>query len=90
MALTQKGNELLGILQKMLEEKGADASVSVEEISEFSDKTIASIRGTMGKLAKEGFIVSEAVEVEEGKKRKRISLTDTGWEVDTANYSPAE
>jgi DNA-binding PadR family transcriptional regulator len=39
----------------------------------------------MGKLVKEGYVASDPVEVE-GKKRKRISLTDLGWEHDAAAY----
>lgn len=87
MALTAKGNNLLGIVQKMLEGKDEDnATVTVEEIAEYGDLSVASVRGTMGKLVKEGFMESVAVETEDGKKRKRISLTDLGWETDTAAY----
>jgi len=80
MALTEKGANLLQAIQGCLEAKGEGSSASVEEIAEFGDLTVPSVRGTMGKLQKEGYIESEAVEVEEGKKRKRITLTDMGWE----------
>lgn len=70
----------------MLEAKGDNSTVSVEEIAEEMDVSIASVRGTMGKVTKEGFMTSEAVEIEEGKKRKRIALTDLGWETDVDNY----
>lgn len=90
MALTEKGNNLIKILQGMLEERGDDSTVSVEEIAEEGGLSVASVRGTMSKLVKEGYIVSNPVEVE-GKKRKRIHLTDVGWEVDPDAYeAPAE
>lgn len=89
MAMTAKGNNLVGILQRLLEEKGDNSTISVEEISEESGLSVASIRGTMGKLVKEGYILSESVEID-GKKRKRISLTDTGWEHDTEAYQVEE
>ena len=88
MALTEKGNELLGIIQSLLEEKGDNSSASVEEIAEHGNMTVASVRGRMSKLSKEGFLVSEPFETSDGKKRKRIKLTDLGWEVDTKNYTP--
>jgi DNA-binding PadR family transcriptional regulator len=91
MALTPKGNELLSILQKLLEEKGDNSHATVEEIAEYGDMSVASVRGRMSKLNKEGFIVSKSVETDDGKKRKQITLTDDGWEVDTANYvAPTE
>jgi len=85
MGLKEKSNKLIKVLQGMLEERGDHSSVSVEEIAEEGGLSVASVRGTMSKLVKEGYIVSEPVEVE-GKKRKRISLTDTGWEVDPDAY----
>ena len=90
MALTEKGNNLIKILQGMLEERGDESTVSVEEIAEEGGLSVASVRGTMSKLVKENYIVSNPVEIE-GKKRKRISLTDVGWEVDPDAYeAPAE
>jgi len=86
--LTPKGNELLGVIQKVLESKGDDSQVTVEEIAEFGDMSIPSVRGRMNKLVKDGYITSKAVEVEEGKKRKHITLTSLGWEVDTDAYTP--
>ena len=88
MAITEKGNNLIKVLQGMLEERGDGASVTVEEISEDSGLSVPSVRGTMSKLVKEGYIVSEAVETPEGKKRKRISLTDLGWEHSPEDYQP--
>jgi DNA-binding MarR family transcriptional regulator len=87
MALTEKGNNLIKVLQGMLEARGDNSSVSVEEIAEESGLSVASVRGTMSKLVKEEYIVSEPVEIE-GKKRKRISLTNEGWEVDPEAYQP--
>jgi len=86
MALTEKGNELLGVIQKLLEEKGDDSTASVEEIAEYGNMSVPSVRGRMSKLVKENFIVSQAYDTEDGKKRKRIQLTDLGWEQDTDNY----
>ncbi len=88
MALTEKGNELLGVIQGLLEQKGDDSTATVEEIAEHGDMTVPSVRGRMSKLSKEGYIVSSPVETPDGKKRKQISLTDTGWEVDTNAYTP--
>ncbi len=88
MALTEKGNELLGVIQSLLEQNGDNSTASVEEIAEHGEMSVASVRGRMSKLAKEGYIISEPVETPDGKKRKRITLTDTGWEVDTKNYTP--
>lgn len=90
MALTEKGNNLIKVLQGMLEARGDDSTVTVEEIAEDSGLSVPSVRGTMGKLQKEGFITSTPVETADGKKRKRISLTDTGWEVDPDAWQPAE
>jgi DNA-binding PadR family transcriptional regulator len=86
MALTEKGNELLGVIQKLLEEKGDNSQATVEEIADFGGMSVPSVRGRMSKLVKEGFIVSEPYDTEDGKKRKRIQLTDLGWEQDTDNY----
>jgi DNA-binding MarR family transcriptional regulator len=88
MALTEKGNELLGILQKLLEQKGDHSDASVEEIAEFGGMSVHSVRGRLSKLQKEGYLTSNPVENEEGKKRKRIALTEQGWEVDVENYTP--
>ncbi len=49
VALTEKGLKLLGTVQRMLEAKGDNSTVSVEEIAEEMDTSIASVRGTMGK-----------------------------------------
>lgn len=87
MAVTEKGNNLIKVLQQLLEEKGDNSTASVEEIAEVSGLTVASVRGTMGKLVKEGYLASDPVEIE-GKKRKRISLTDEGWEHDPDAYTP--
>jgi len=87
MAVTEKGNNLIRVLQQMLDERGDNSTVSVEEIAEEAGLSVASVRGTMGKLVKEGYVASDPVEVE-GKKRKRISLTDLGWEHDAAAYQP--
>lgn len=87
MGVTEKGNNLVKVLQQMLDEKGDNSTVSVEEIADTSGLSVASVRGTMGKLVKDGYVASEPVEIE-GKKRKRISLTDLGWEHDAAAYQP--
>jgi DNA-binding MarR family transcriptional regulator len=87
--LTEKGNNLVKVLQGILEAKGDNSTVSVEEIADESGLSVASVRGTMSKLVKDGYIVSEPVEVD-GKKRKRISLTDLGWEVDPDAYVAPE
>ena len=89
MGLTAKGNNLIKELQQMFEGREDHATVSVEEIAEETGLSVPSIRGTMSKLVKEGYIESKAVEVE-GKKRKRISLTDLGWEVDPDAYEAPE
>ncbi len=86
MAVTTKGNALLGVIQGMLETRGEGSTVTVEDISNDSDLSVASVRGTMSKLVKEGYLLSEAVENADGKKRKQISLTDSGWDHDVANY----
>lgn len=83
MTLTPKGLNLLTIIKEMLEEKGDASSVSMDEIAEHSGLTIPSIRGTMSKLKKDGYIYTEDVPVgEEGKSRKHIAMTDLGWEAD--------
>lgn len=87
MGVTEKGNNLIKVLQKLLDEKGDNSTVNVEEIAEASGLSVASVRGTMGKLVKDGYVASDPVEIE-GKKRKRISLTDEGWEHDAENYQP--
>ncbi len=95
--LTAKGNELIGILQDMLEAKGDGTSVTVEEIVKYTQEntdaplSVASVRGRMSRLINDGYITSKAAEVdEEGKKRKFISLTPEGWEVDVAAFSTEE
>ncbi len=87
MAVTPKGNNLLKVMQGLLEGREDNSTLFIEEIAEESELSVPSVRGTMGKLIKEGFIVSEAVEVD-GKKRKAISLTDMGWEHDADAYEP--
>ncbi len=87
MAVTSKGNNLIKVLQQMLDERGDNSTVNVDEISEESGLTVPSVRGTLSKLIKDGYVSSEAVEIE-GKKKKRISLTDIGWEHDAEGYEP--
>ena len=84
--LTEKGQKLLVGIKEIMEARDDGQGVSMEDIAEHLDITVHSVRGTVGKVAKEGFITSEAVEVEDGKKRKRYSLTDDGWAFDVDAY----
>ncbi len=88
MAITEKGNELLKSVQKLLDEKGDNSTISMEELVDASGLSLASVRGRMGKLIKEGYMISDPVEID-GKKKKRISLSDLGWEHDCDAWEPA-
>lgn len=89
MAVTVKGNNLIKVLQQMLNEREDNATLSVEEIAEESGLARPSVLGTLPKLIKEGYIVSEPFEID-GKKRKRISLTDLGWEHNVEAFEAPE
>jgi len=86
MAITTAGKRTLRILQEELPKLGDNASMAVGEMAEAAGVNPNSIKGTLSKLTKEGYIVSEEhlYEDEEGreKKQKRIKLTADGWEAD--------
>ena len=83
MAITAAGKRVVKVLQDELQKLGDNATMTVAEIAEAGDLKVASVRGSLSKLMKEGYVNSEPVETEEGKKQKRISLTAQGWEANT-------
>jgi len=86
MSLTAAGKNVVGALQEYLASKGDNAECTVKELAEAQDLKQASIRGSLNKLIKDGYVVSEEREYEtddgETKKYKALSLTAAGWEAD--------